>query len=125
VNVLLDTDVVIEIQRGNDRTILAKWEHLLGSGILVFYSPVVSAEVWAGARPREHLLIQYFFDALSCLTVDAETGKLAGDLTRRFGKSHSLEIPDALIAATAIQHDASLWTRNRKHYPMPELSLLQ
>lgn len=26
-----------------------------------------------------------------------------------------------LIAATAAANDAALWTRNRKHYPMPEV----
>jgi predicted nucleic acid-binding protein len=70
------------------------------------------------------MLMESFFDALTCLPTDYETGRLAGDLMRKFAKSHGLEIPDALIAATAIQHSAALWTRNRKHYPMPQLTLL-
>jgi len=37
-------------------------------------------------------------------------------------RSHSLEVPDALVAAAAIQYQAALWTRNRKHYPVPQLS---
>lgn len=123
-SVLLDTDIVIEIQRGNDPQIRAKWGSLVASGIALLYSPVVAAETWAGARPQEHMLMESFFDALTCLPTDYETGRLAGDLMRKFAKSHGLEIPDALIAATAIQHSAALWTRNRKHYPMPQLTLL-
>jgi predicted nucleic acid-binding protein len=83
---------------------------------------VVAAELWAGALPHEHRLISVFFQPLICVATDYEIGELAGALLRKFAKSHSLEIPDALIAATAIHHEAALWTRNRKHYPMPELT---
>jgi predicted nucleic acid-binding protein len=29
---------------------------------------------------------------------------------------------DALIAASAIRHQAALWTRHRHRYPMPEIA---
>ncbi len=121
-SILLDTDVVIEIQRGKDHQIGAKWASLVASGALMLYSPVVAAETWAGARPQEHPLVQSFFDSLTCLPADDETSRLAGDLLRKYARSHSLEVPDALIAAAAIQHNATLWTRNRKHYPMAQLT---
>lgn len=124
-SVLLDTDVVIEILRGRDRRIGAQWASLVGSGTRLFYSPVVAAETWAGARPQEHLLVRSFFDSLTCLPADEDTGKLAGDLLRAYARNHSLEVPDALIAAGAIQHQAALWTRNRKHYPMPQLTFYE
>ena len=120
--VLLDTDVAIEILRSRDSIISSKWLALVSSGMVVHYSPVVAAEVWAGARPNEHQLISIFFRPLICIQSDYEIGELAGALLRKFAKSHGLEIPDALIAATASQHKATLWTRNRKHYPMPELT---
>jgi predicted nucleic acid-binding protein len=82
----------------------------------------VAAEVWAGALPHEHSLISIFFRPLVCVDADDETAQLAGQLLRKFARSHSLEMPDALIAAAAIQNKAALWTRNRKHYPIPELS---
>lgn len=121
-SVLLDTDIVIEIQRGRDLQIGAKWASLVASGTIILYSPVVAAETWAGARPQEYPLVQSFFASLTCLPADYETGRLAGDLLYKYARSHSLEIPDALIAAAAIQHKASLWTLNRKHYPMPGLT---
>jgi predicted nucleic acid-binding protein len=34
----------------------------------------------------------------------------------------NLKIADALVAASAVPHQAALWTRTRKHYPMPDLS---
>jgi predicted nucleic acid-binding protein len=118
----LDTDVVIESQRGRDHRIAAKWSSLVASGASIFYSPVVAAETWAGARPQEHPLVQDFFDSLTCLPTECETGKLAGELLRKYARSHNLEVPDALIAAAAIQHQAALWTHNRKHYPMSNLT---
>ncbi|MGC1462299.1 MAG: type II toxin-antitoxin system VapC family toxin [Terracidiphilus sp.] len=121
-SVLLDTDVVIEIQRGTDRHIGAQWASLVTSGALILYSPIVAAETWAGARPQEHSQVESFFDALICLPADDRTGRLAGDLLHKYARSHNLEVPDAFIAAAAIQHKASLWTRNRKHYPMTGLS---
>jgi predicted nucleic acid-binding protein len=41
---------------------------------------------------------------------------------RLYAKSHDLKLGDALIAATATKNQAQLWTRNRKHFPMPEVS---
>jgi len=48
VSVLLDTDVVIEIQRGRDRQIGAQWADLVTSGAMILYSPVVAAETGLG-----------------------------------------------------------------------------
>jgi predicted nucleic acid-binding protein len=121
VSVLLDTDVVIAIQRGRDRDIGARWTSLVASGALILYSPVVAAEIWAGARPQEHALIENFFESLTCIPAEYEIARLAGELLRKYARSHSLEVPDALIAATAIQRQSALWTRNRKHYPMTGL----
>jgi hypothetical protein len=123
VTVLLDTDVAIEILRSRNPIISSKWLALAAAGAVVLYSPVVAAEVWAGALPHEHQLISIFFRPLVCIPTDYEIGELAGELLRKFARSHGLEIPDALIAATAIQYQAALWTRNRKHYPMPQLTL--
>lgn len=121
-SVLLDTDIAIEIQRGRDQRILEKWTNLVASGETIYFSPVVSAEIWAGARPREFQLIAGFFNALVCLPANDETGELAGGFVRKYGPSHSVEFADALIAAAAVQHQASLWTRNRRHYPMPQVT---
>jgi hypothetical protein len=122
VTVLIDTDIAIEVLRARDQAILSKWSALALSGADVLYSPVTAAEVWAGALPREHQLISRFFRPLLCIATDYEAGQLAGEFLRKFARSHNLEIPDALIAAAAVQHRAALWTRNRKHYPMTGLT---
>jgi hypothetical protein len=122
VNILLDTDIVIEILRARDQEILSKWSGMIVSGAVVLYSPITAAEVWAGALPHEHKTISRFFRPLICIATDYEVGHLAGDFLRKYAKSHSLEIGDALIAASVVQSQAALWTRNRKHYQMMNLS---
>jgi len=62
------------------------------------------------------------FAALTCVPIDAEIGRRAGEYLRLYAKSHGVELGDALIAATASIHGLTLWTRNRKHYPMKDLS---
>jgi hypothetical protein len=84
-------------------------------------SPVSVCELWHGVRPAEVAALEALFASLICVPVDAEVGRRAGDYLKRYAKSHSLEIADGLIAATATVHKAALWTRNRKHYPMRDI----
>ena len=121
-NTLVDSDILIEVTRAKNSEILQKWNQLSKAQNAVFCSPVSIAELWEGALPREYDLLTSLFQSLVCVSIDAEIGRKAGDFLRAYGKSHSLEIGDALIAASAVLHGAALWTRNRKHYPMKDLS---
>ena len=120
--VLVDSDILIEVSRGKDQRILSRWAELSQSDNLILYSPVSVAELWAGARPREYEVLTRLFRVLICAPIDNETGRQAGDYLRQYRKSHGVELADALIASAASLSAAALWTRNRKHYPMKELS---
>ena len=120
--VLVDSDVLIEVSRGKDQDVLSRWTELSQSDVQILYSPVTAAELWAGARPREHEALTKLFLALVCVPVDSETSRQAGDYLRQYRKSHGLELGDALIASAALLNRAELWTRDQKHYPMKELS---
>ena len=121
--VLTDSDVLIEVSRGRDKAMVSQWLELGQSDALILYSAVSAAELWAGARPPEYTALDGLFDALLCVPIDAALGRRAGEYLRRYRKSHAVELGYALIAASAVERGASLWTRNRKHYPMPELVL--
>ncbi len=120
-NVFIDTDVVIEVLRGRNRAFTENWQRLAASESAILISPITIAEVGAGARPREKDAIASLFAPLICVPIDAPIGHRAGEFLLRYTKSHNVEIADALIAASAVRCQATLWTRNRKHYPMPEL----
>ena len=120
--VLVDSDILIEVSRGRDRDIVARWISLSESDAAILYSPVSAAELWAGARPAEHQALENLFRFLSCVPLDAGIGRVAGEYLRTYRKSHAVELGDALIAASAHASRAALWTRNRKHYPMDGLA---
>ena len=120
--ILVDSDVLIEVSRARDPSILSKWRELSQSDAMILFSPVTAAELWAGARPAEHQSLEALFGALACAPADAAAGRRAGDYLRQYRKSHNVELGDALIAAAAVANRALLWTRNRKHYPMKEVS---
>jgi predicted nucleic acid-binding protein len=104
---------------------LEAWRGLADSEEALLCSPVTVAELWQGAKPAEHGTLNALFSALLSTPIDHETGRIAGDFLRTFRKSHGVELGDALIAAGALLHGAELWTRNRKHYPMPGLRFFE
>jgi hypothetical protein len=122
VTVLVDSDILIEVSRGRNADIISKWIELSNSDSAVLYSPVSVAELWAGARPSEHDAINNLFRALTCIPIEEDAGRQAGAYLRQYRKSHGVEIADALIAAGAVANRAELWTLNRRHYPMKDLS---
>jgi hypothetical protein len=118
--ILIDSDILIDVARGRDARLLARWTELSGSDAVIACSPVTVAEIWHGARPDEYKVLEALFRALACVPIGPEIGRRAGDYLRQFAKSHHVELGDALIAATASIHDLALWTRNRKQYPMTD-----
>jgi predicted nucleic acid-binding protein len=122
VTVLVDSDIFIAVARIRDRAILAQWMELSGSNALILFSPVTAAELWAGARRSEYRILEALFDTQVCVPTDASVGRRAGEYLSRYRKSHAVELADALIAAGAMANRARLRTRNRKHYPMPDLT---
>lgn len=124
-NVLVDSDILIEVSRGRDAEIVARWSELSESDSSILFSPISVAELWAGARTQEDTILNNLFRTMTCATVNAEIGQRAGAYLQRFRKSHGLEIADAFIAASAAFNKAQLWTRNRKHYPMKDVTLFK
>ena len=118
--ILVDSDVLIAVLRGYASE-SASLENLLESGGGLAFSPVSRAEVFAGMRPGEEAPTRDLFGLLQCLPLTDAVGERAGFYLRDYRRSHGVQLPDALIAATSCEHDAALWTRNWKHYPMPDL----
>jgi len=114
--VIVDSDVIIEVLRGNTKT--TSWlRKVRNSGLAIRYSPVSRAEIRAGARVKERAAISALFESLAVLPIEASTGDLAGDQLSRFARSHSIQLGDALIAASALEHGEELATFNAQHFP--------
>lgn len=117
--VLLDSDVIIEILRGN-RAILTELL-ALESRTPTYCTAFSVAEIYAGVRRGEESITDSFFRTCGEVILDSKAGRQAGHYLARYGKSHGLELADSLIAAAATTSGLSLWTLNRRHYPMADL----
>jgi predicted nucleic acid-binding protein len=119
---LLDSDVLIELLRGRNAAFRVYFDSFLRRTVPLYYSAVSAAEIGHGAREGENQTIKALLAFCRCLPSDCAIAAEAGEIMRRFRKSHSIGLGDAIIAATAISNDVVLWTRNRKHYPDSRLS---
>lgn len=122
--VLLDSDVVIEILRGNSK-VRAVADALEATGTPTFCTAITWAEIYRGLRPGEEPGTDEFFEARGEVVLDARTGRQAGKYLARHADSHGLEVPDALIAAAAATTGLRLWTLNRRRYPMKDVRMFE
>src|SRR5579863_3964348 len=76
--VLVDSDILIEVSRGRNADIVARWMELRDSDGAVLYSPVSVAELWTGAQPKEYEALRKLFLALTCAPIDEAVGHRAG-----------------------------------------------
>jgi predicted nucleic acid-binding protein len=119
--IVLDSDVIIEWLRGHE-PFVTKIIELLQNHDELFWSPISVAEVYAGIRKGEESHAGSLFILLEPISISSDTGKKAGEYLRMYAKSHGVEVADAFVAACAFIEGAALWTLNRKHYPMKDLS---
>ncbi len=118
---LLDSDVVIEVLRGRQAVV----RHLLAleaAGVPTYCCAVAWAEIFVGVRPGEEVVTEAFLAARGDVVLDAATGRRAGGYLARYSRSHGVESADALVAAAASTTGLTLWTLNRRHYPMPDVA---
>lgn len=119
-SILIDTDVLIEYLRNNEK-LVQRFLDVYKKEKRLCYSPVTRAEIVAGLRRGEEEVTARLFGLMECLKIDDGIGHKAGEYMRAYRASHSTEIADALIAATAHLNDVPLWTLNKKHYPMKDI----
>jgi predicted nucleic acid-binding protein len=102
-DILVDTDILVDHLRGVRR---------FQPGIdVVHYSVITRAELYAG-RESEEVRVDALLAAFDELPIDRTIAERAGRLRR----VHGLRLPDALIAATALEADLRLLTRNMKDF---------
>ncbi len=126
---LVDTDYVADYLKGYQKALLLLQE-LSSPGLAI--SIITFAEVYEGIyygqnRTQHEQGFRAFLDNTSLLSITRSVARqfarLRGDLR---AKGLLIPDPDIFIAATAIQHNLTLVTRNRKDYErIPQLRLYQ
>ena len=110
--------------RGSAETV-SILDQLERSGVPTYCNAISWAEVYAGVRRGEEPNTEAFFGARGEVVLDGNAGRQAGAYLSQFRRSHGVELADALIAAAASTSQLQLWTLNRKHYPMADLSFFE
>ena len=114
-SVLLDSDVVIDYLRG----LPAAGRYVEGLAVTPTCSEVTRVEVLRGVRSHERRATERFLAAIRWVVVDETISRVAGELGRRFGRSHSaVGTADLVVAATAERLEIPLATLNPRHFPM-------
>lgn len=113
--VLVDTDILVDVCRGETTAVeyLATAEAHGTVGI----SAVTRMELLIGCRDKTELrATERFLNRFATLPLNEAISQRAVKLVADYHLSHSMRIPDALIAATALTAALPLATKNQKHF---------
>ena len=114
-SILLDTDVLVDFFRGYSKAVA----FINANSTRIVLSSIVIAELYAGIKgDAEQATLESFISLFRVIPVDAKIAKAGGLYRRDYGRSHSVGLADALLAASAEAENAELKTLNIKHYPM-------
>jgi tRNA(fMet)-specific endonuclease VapC len=121
--VILDTCILIEIQRGNQQIIDRVYDFERSD---LCITPIVIAEFYRGSRNKaEFIKCRKLVNKFRVLALDQNVAMVFGEFFEQYSISHRPSIPDMLIAATAIHYNVSLYTLNVKDFNfIKEISLL-
>jgi predicted nucleic acid-binding protein len=121
---LIDTDILIDASRGvADSVNFLTTQHAQGIQVSI----ITAMELTAGCRNASELSqIQQFVSGITVSPITEAISQTAHELMERFTLSHGLQIPDALIASTAMEHELTLYSKNIRHFRMiPDLSVVR
>ena len=112
--VLCDTDIFIEAFKNN--TVATDLLRRIAFPNIAL-SAITQMELYFGALNKKELSkIKSRLQRLEVVDLNKEITGTAVNLIEKYAKSHSLHIPDALIASTAICRDIELLTFNLKDF---------
>lgn len=116
-SVLLDTSVVIDVLRADP----AATAYVKSLDSVPTCSELTRVEVMRGLRSGQRSPADSLFRTLDWAILDETIARRAGELGRKYRRSHQgLSSVDLVIAATAQESGLDLATMNVKHFPMFE-----
>jgi predicted nucleic acid-binding protein len=119
----IDSDILIWHLRGETQAlkflkkIRDNKEYQLCTGALQ------RAEVVFFMKEEEKQDTLLFLTLFDTIPVDQQAVDLAADLYQKWNPGYGVDINDAFLAATAMLQGGVIYTKNKKHYPMPEIKV--
>ena len=113
--ILIDSDILIFIGN-NDKQIIEIVKKLEDTNELSI-SVVTEMEMLVGCRNKQEFQkLERFLRRFKILSLNEFISNIAKELVKKYYLSHGLEIPDALIAGTAVYWKIPLLTKNKKDF---------
>jgi predicted nucleic acid-binding protein len=121
---LLDTNILILCFRKTEG--YQELLDTLAKDDTLYVSAMTRLEIVRGMRDHERKVTFNLLDSMEMIDITIEIADRAGELIRLWRtKGVVLGDADAIIAATALNHNLALVTTNEKHFPMPDLAVYQ
>ncbi|MDW7738835.1 MAG: type II toxin-antitoxin system VapC family toxin [Bacillota bacterium] len=117
-SLLLDTDIFINYLRGQSEEAELIRRIIFNEEFNGFYSAITEIELYSVERMslEQEKKIKILLSSLQRIELNSPVAQLAGRLIARYRKNNGLEMPDAVIAASAVIVNASLVSKNIKHF---------
>jgi len=112
--VLCDTNIFIEFYK-NNVSIVNKL-NVIGIDNIALSSVTVAELIFGALDKTELNQIRENIEQLIILPINEKISSTFIELMLKYSLSHNLDLPDALIASTAIIHNLELFTLNVKHF---------
>lgn len=120
---VVDTSILIDHLRGGNT-----WKEIMAESrkdIELFVPTIVIFELFSGQSTRKPSIaveIYQLLDNFKKVELDENIAKIAGELFR--DTKNTLQVPDYIIAASALQVNAQVVTLNKKHFDqIPNINL--
>ena len=112
--ILCDTNIIIELFKGDSSTIEIVENIGIGN---ISISVISEMELFFGALNANELnKIKKYLSSLEIIQIDLLISEKAVGLIEKYSKSHHLQIPDSIIAATSLIYGMELLTYNVKDF---------
>jgi predicted nucleic acid-binding protein len=113
--VMIDTDILIDVARSVDAAINRLNAEAQTATLVI--STITQMELLVGCRNKTELQnLQQFLQRYQRIKLDETVSDRAMQLLEDYYLSHGLLIPDALIAATALVQDIPLLSKNQRDF---------
>jgi predicted nucleic acid-binding protein len=121
---LLDTDVLIDYSKGREPA-TSFLRRRIDRGDELGLCAITVAEFFAGVPPDRRAHWRTVLSTLTSWDISPDAALRAGAWRHDFRRRGIvLSTADTVTAAVAVEHDATLLTRNTRDYPMEGLALL-
>lgn len=109
---LIDTNIVIGLLI-NDTLIIEFLKQADRHGMNIYLSTMTECEIFSGEGMEDRVSEIKFLDAQRYIAIDSKIARSAGNIRReQKRKGRKLKAPDAIIIATAAEHQLALVSRD-------------